>query len=146
MIDLALAKERSGAAASREKMIPQSDGAPGARSAITYYAVVAHAGRKAAWLALMPLTGRTHQLRAHCAAIGHPIIGDRKYAGAVSEVGAADIGEGLHLHARSLDIAHPTRGRLEVTAPLPDHMVRTWEFFEFDKDDDGNPFAELATP
>lgn len=143
MIDLPLAKKRVAGAASPEKMMPQTAGAAEHRPAITYYAVVARAAQKAAWLALLPLTGRTHQLRAHCSAIGHPIIGDFKYGDSGSGTRLAQFGEGLHLHARSLDISHPKRGRLHVTAPLPDHMTRTWEFFEFDQNHDGDPFAEL---
>ncbi len=141
VIDLPLAKGLETGTA-REKMIPQADSAPG-RAAVTYYSVVARVARKGAWLALMPLTGRTHQLRAHCAAIGCPIIGDRKYGPRETDAGLGEIGKGLHLHARSLDIAHPARGRLCVQAPLPDHMMRTWDYFEFDERDAGDPFQEF---
>ncbi len=143
MIDLPLAKERVAGAASPEKMMPQTGRASDGRPAVTYYAVVARAAQKAAWLALLPLTGRTHQLRAHCCAIGHPVVGDLKYGDPSSEIHLTQIGEGLHLHARSLDIAHPKRGRLHVIAPLPEHMAQTWKYFEFDQNDDDDPFVEL---
>ena len=110
----------------------------GAKRATTDYAVIDAAATRAAWVALSPVTGRTHQLRAHMAAIGHPVIGDGKYGGSGQEnLGdgwGAQLGGGvsrkLHLHARSIDLVHPVTGkRLSVTAPLPEHMARTWELF-----------------
>lgn len=125
----------------------------GARRATTDYAVIEAAGSRAAWVALNPVTGRTHQLRAHMAAIGHPVVGDGKYGGNSQEnLGdgwGAQLGGGvsrkLHLHARSLDLAHPTTGRhLRFVAPLPEHMARTWDLFGWrpgDAPDD--PFEAL---
>ena len=55
-----------------------------AQSAVTYYAVVDRAGQKVSWLSLKPVTGRQHQLRAHMAIIGHPILGDEKYPAATA--------------------------------------------------------------
>jgi 23S rRNA pseudouridine955/2504/2580 synthase len=111
---------------------------PGAKRATTDYVVLDAAATRAAWVALSPVTGRTHQLRAHMAAIGHPVVGDGKYGGS----GQENLGEGwgaqlggavsrkLHLHARSIDLQHPVTGRrLFLTAPLPEHMARTWELF-----------------
>ena len=101
------------------------------RPAVTDYRVVERAGRRAAWLALEPLTGRTHQLRAHCALIGTPILGDGKYGGAAAFLEGAGIGERLHLHARTIRLPHPAGGEVTVTAPLPPHMLATWRFFGF---------------
>lgn len=123
-IDLALAKEpgRHG-----ERVQATDDGDP----AITEFAVVERAGRRAAWLELSPLTGRTHQLRAHCAAIGTPILGDGKYGGQEAFLDGTAPARILNLHARALAIPHPAGGILEVEAPLPEHMRATWRFFGF---------------
>ena len=125
----------------------------GAKHATTDYAVLSALGKRAAWVAMVPVTGRTHQLRAHMAELGHPIIGDGKYGGS----GQENLGDGwgamlggavsrkLHLHARSLTIRHPVTGaNLTITAPLPEHMERTWEFVQWDpRDVPEDPFEEL---
>ena len=104
-----------------------------------------------AWLALSPRTGRTHQLRVHCAEILHcPILGDKKYPAESDPMETAGFGAGLHLHARSLSLPHPggagaRRARLVVVAPLPPHMASTWQHLGFDPGTDGDPFAELNT-
>jgi 23S rRNA pseudouridine955/2504/2580 synthase len=138
-IDLALAK-----IAGRGGERVHADAEEG-RHAVTYYRVIENAGSQASWLALMPVTGRTHQLRAHCAAIGTPILGDGKYGVAAAHLAGLPGSRRLHLHARSLSIPHPLCGRLEVTAPLPPHMRRTWEFFGF-AGDAKDPFADLELP
>jgi 23S rRNA pseudouridine955/2504/2580 synthase len=115
------------------------------RRAVTYYRVIDSAGTQASWLALMPVTGRTHQLRAHCAAIGTPILGDFKYGEAAAHLAGVPGSRTLHLHARSLLLPHPLGGTLEITAPLPPHMRRTWDFFGFSGDVE-DPFAELDLP
>ncbi len=148
MIDLPLMKERAQAGEDfRERVIPADRHHPDSKKAISYYAVVQQAAETAAWLALMPLTGRTHQLRVHCAAIGTPLVGDLKYGGdkaALSITGGMDAETPrLHLHARSINIAHPSGGRLHVQADLPSHMAESWAFLEWDTSDDGDPFAEL---
>lgn len=102
------------------------------KSAKTEYRVIENAGRKAAWVLLRPHTGRTHQLRVHCAAIGTPIVGDGKYGGAESRLDGVPGSDRLHLHARSITIPHPAGGNLTVTAPLPPVMVKTWQFLGFD--------------
>jgi 23S rRNA pseudouridine955/2504/2580 synthase len=138
-ISLALAKTpgRGG-----ERVRPDAEDG---RHAVTYYRVIDNAGNQASWLALMPVTGRTHQLRAHCAAIGTPIVGDGKYGAGAAHLAGLPGSRRLHLHARSLSLPHPLGGTLRVTAPLPPHMRQTWDFFGFD-DDAKDPFADLELP
>ena len=106
----------------------------GAARAITDYRTLDHAGRKLAWLELRPLTGRTHQLRVSCAAIGAPILGDVAY-GEPREAGNTALVDGfpalLHLHARRLSLPHPAGGRLTVEAALPPHMAETFRTLGF---------------
>lgn len=105
-----------------------------AMHATTHYSVIDQVARKAAWVSLKPVTGRQHQLRAHMHMIGHPIVGDNKYEGDVN-MPAENIDKKLHLHARRLIIPHPKTGaKIDVTAPLPEHMRRTWETLGFDAD------------
>jgi 23S rRNA pseudouridine955/2504/2580 synthase len=128
------------------------DKTPDAKRATTDYAVLASLGSRLSWMALVPVTGRTHQLRAHMAEIGHPIAGDGKYGGS----GQENLGDGwgaqlggeisrkLHLHARSIRFAHPITGQeVTITAPLPEHMARTWKTLEWrEADVPEDPFAE----
>ncbi len=103
-----------------------------AMHATTHYSVVDRVGRKAAWVSLKPVTGRQHQLRAHMALIGHPIVGDNKYGGD-TDLPAEQMVPQLHLHARRLVLPHPfTGGKIDVTAPLPEHMETTWELLGLD--------------
>lgn len=103
-----------------------------AMHATSHYAVIDRAAHKAAWVSLKPVTGRQHQLRAHMHMIGHPIVGDNKYGGDVN-MPAENIDKKLHLHARRLVIPHPKTGaKIDVTAPLPEHMRRSWELLGFD--------------
>lgn len=139
-----------------EKMIAvhpaKIEATEGAKRATTDYALLDALGSRAAWVALVPITGRTHQLRAHMAEIGHPIVGDGKYGGS----GQENLGDGwgaqlggeisrkLHLHARSISFDHPITGkRITLTAPLPDHMKRTWKTLGWAESDvPADPFAE----
>lgn len=127
--------------ASLEKMRVARHGEEDARHSVTYYAVVDKVGSRLAWLSMKPVTGRTHQLRAHAEAIGHPIIGDPKYGSKpAKDPSRTDplraVPEGverkLHLLARRLVLPHPRGGTLDVTAPLPPHMQRSFDLFGFD--------------
>ena len=106
-----------------------------AMHATTHYSVIDRIAHKAAWVSLKPVTGRQHQLRAHMALIGHPIVGDNKY-GAADVLADSGIEPKLHLHARRLVLPHPFLAgkKIDVTAPLPEHMRRTWELLGLDAD------------
>jgi 23S rRNA pseudouridine955/2504/2580 synthase len=101
------------------------------QTARTRYRVIERAGNRAAFVELQPFTGRTHQLRVHMAAIGHPIVGDGKYAGQESYL-TGSISRKLHLHARRLRIDHPDGGRIDVTAEPPEHFAATLAYLGFD--------------
>jgi 23S rRNA pseudouridine955/2504/2580 synthase len=124
-----------------EKMRPveDEDDEDDAKRAITLFSTIEQAAQRAAWLAMLPITGRTHQLRAHCVAIGTPIVGDGKYGGAEAFL-TGGVSRKLHLHARSIEMPHPEGGLLKVRAPLARHMADTWSLFGFDADDRSDPF------
>jgi len=107
-------------------------GEEGASHAVTYYAVVETAARQLAWLSLKPVTGRTHQLRAHAAHIGHPIVGDPKYFAKENWDLPGGMQNRLHLLARRIVVPHPRGGTIDITAPLPPHMVQSWNLLGFD--------------
>ena len=122
----------------------------GAKRAHSDYAVISNLAQRASWVALTPITGRTHQLRVHMAAIGHPIIGDGKYGGS----GQENLGDGwgaqlggmisrkLHLHARFIRFEHPVTGKaVSFTASLPPHMVQSWSAFQWhEQEAEEDPF------
>jgi 23S rRNA pseudouridine955/2504/2580 synthase len=107
-------------------------GEEGASHAVTYYAVVETAGQQLAFVSLKPVTGRTHQLRAHMAHIGHAILGDAKYFAKENWELPGGIQNRLHLLARRIVVPHPRGGVIDVTAPLPAHMQQTFNLLGFD--------------
>jgi 23S rRNA pseudouridine955/2504/2580 synthase len=127
-IDVALVKARG---PDGDRMRASKDGEEDdEQRAVTQYAVIDKAGQVASWLSLKPLTGRQHQLRAHAHHLGVPILGDNKYGG------DGELPEGvpnrLHLHARRIEFPHPRGGNIDLSAPLPDHMLTTFKLFGFD--------------
>ncbi len=134
-IDAPLAKRQVSAG---ERVVATAEGG---QRAITDYALIESAGRRLSWLALMPRTGRTHQLRAHTASVfGHPVVGDGKYGGEAAF--PAGFEPRLHLHARALELPRPgNKLPLVLTAPLPPHMAAAWRFLGFDVSPAGDDFA-----
>ncbi|MGB3319194.1 MAG: RluA family pseudouridine synthase, partial [Sphingopyxis granuli] len=123
-IDLPLAKQPGSGG---EKMHVDDKGLPSK----SRYRIIERAGNSAAWVELQPLTGRTHQLRVHMAAIGHPIVGDGKYGGKAAFL-TGTISRKLHLHSRRLRIDHPDGGALDISAPVPEHFAASLDALGFD--------------
>src|SRR5450631_3850204 len=109
-------------------------GDEGASHAVTYYAVVETSAQKLAWVSLKPVTGRTHQLRAHMAHIDHAIVGDPKYFNKENWELPGGLQKRLHLLARRIVIPHPRGGVIDVTAPLPPHMLQSWNLLGLEAD------------
>jgi 23S rRNA pseudouridine955/2504/2580 synthase len=125
MIELPIAKQPG---TGGEKMhVDEKEG----QSARTRYRIIEQAGNTTCWVELQPFTGRTHQLRVHMAAIGHPIVGDGKYGGQDAFL-TGTISRKMHLHARRLRVDHPKGGRIDVTAELPRHFAESLEDLGFD--------------
>lgn len=123
-----------------EMMRPADPKEHGAEPAETAFAMVSRAAHRAAWMALRPFTGRTHQLRAHMAAIGHPILGDPKYGDDASRELSGPLK--LQLHARRIELDHPGGGKLIVEAPLSPEMKAGFAHFGFEESEgDEDPFA-----
>jgi len=136
VIELHLAKKGVG---DRELMAPAEPKDVGAQPAHTEYVTVSRAAHRATWMALRPLTGRTHQLRAHMKAIGHSIVGDPKY----NDEKSIELSEGLklQLHARRVSLPHPGGGLLVVEAPISPEMKAGFARFGFDEHEaDVEPF------
>ena len=141
-IDLALRKAGGRGA---ERMTWEGLGKDEGERAVTDFAVLERAGRFAALVAMRPLTGRTHQLRAHMAAIGHPILGDGKYGGAEATLPGMALPRGMMLHARSLDLPHPSgAGRLFIEAEPPPAFAAALDAFGFDPASLPDPFLEAG--
>ncbi len=139
-IDLPLAKQPG--TGGEKMMVDETEHGQAAR---TRYRVIDRAGNRAAWVELQPLTGRTHQLRVHMAAIGHPIVGDGKYGGQEAFL-TGSISRKMHLHARRLRIEHPEGDLLDVTAPLPVHFAASMVQMGFDEADGDLPLEEGLPP
>ncbi len=127
LIELPLAKQPG--SGGEKMMVDQTEHGQPAR---TRYRVIERAGNTTAWVELQPFTGRTHQLRVHMAAIGHPIVGDGKYGGPEAFL-SGSISRKMHLHARRLIIDHPDGTPLDVTAALPDHFAASMAQLGFDE-------------
>jgi 23S rRNA pseudouridine955/2504/2580 synthase len=126
MIELPIAKQPG---TGGEKMhVDEKEGSP----ARTRYRVIEMAGTTTAWLELIPHTGRTHQLRVHLAAIGHPIVGDGKYGGQAAFL-TGNISRKMHLHSRRIRIDHPDGGEIDVQAELPTHFAESLKQLGFDE-------------
>jgi 23S rRNA pseudouridine955/2504/2580 synthase len=124
--------------ADREMMQKAVQSEEGAVHAVTQYAVLSEAAQRAAWVALRPVTGRTHQLRFHMAEIGHAIAGDPKYR--CDRPTPNGLEKALLLHARALRLPHPSGGELKAVAPLPPHMQAAFDQLGFDARDARDPF------
>ena len=143
LIELPLVKKGVG---DRELVVPADPKEFGAEAADTEYVTISRAAKRAAWMALRPLTGRTHQLRAHMKAIGHPILGDPKYTDEKATELTAGMSGGLklQLHARRLTLPHPGGGMLIIEAPLSPDMKAGFAHFGFDEHEaDPEPFDRL---
>jgi 23S rRNA pseudouridine955/2504/2580 synthase len=128
--------------ADREMMVHAEQRDEGAVHAITQYAVISEAAQSAAWVALRPVTGRTHQLRFHMAEFSHAIAGDPKYRS--DRPTPNDLQHQLHLHARALRLPHPSGGQLNVTAPMPPHMRAAFDTLGFEESEARDPFEPFA--
>ena len=126
-----LAKQGTG---DGEQMVVVANGTPGAVHSQSYYSTTDVAGRRFAWVTLKPVTGRTHQLRVHMAELGTPIVGDPRYFNIENWMPAEGLGEGLHLHARRIVLPLRKGQHLDVSAPLPPHMQKSFEALGFDPD------------
>jgi 23S rRNA pseudouridine955/2504/2580 synthase len=136
MIELPIAKQPG---TGGEKMyVDEKEGSP----ARTRYRMIDRVGNRACWLELQPYTGRTHQLRVHLAAIGHPIVGDGKYGGAEAFL-SGTISRKMHLHARRLRVDHPDGGQIDIFAEPPEHIADTLRNLGFQQSEGDLPIDEV---
>jgi 23S rRNA pseudouridine955/2504/2580 synthase len=124
-----LAKQGTG---DGEQMVVVPNGTPRAQHSVSYYSTTDTAARRFAWVTLKPVTGRTHQLRVHMAQLGNPILDDPRYFNIENWEKPDGLGRGLHLHARRISVPLPGGQRLDVSAPLPPHMLQTFAALGFD--------------
>ncbi len=139
--DIKLSLVKRPAPNGQERVRPVAYGESGAMKAVTRFCVTQRAGQNFAWVCFMPLTGRTHQIRAHALAIGHPLVGDPKYYDEKFETGGG-LAKKLHLHAYSIELPHPSGGLFRVEASLNGHMQQSWMLLGFDEKDAEDPFPE----
>jgi len=135
--DIRAALSKSGGAGNEKMELDEKDG----KNAVTRYVTIDHAGKAAAWLALRPITGRTHQLRVHLELIGTPILGDGKYGG--GEAMLNQISGKLHLHAQRLILPHPVRGMIDVQAPPPEHFLASLKHLGFVLGEGASGFEQM---
>jgi len=129
-IDLKIAQRMVRIGKGEQERVVPAEGED-AKKALTDFQTLDEAGHGVSFLAMRPVTGRKHQIRVHCAAIGAPIVGDRKYGGENALI--EGVAPQLHLFCRSMTFPHPKTGKkTTVTAPLDGHMLKTWKFFSFD--------------
>lgn len=126
-----------------EQMVVVENGADGAQHSTSHYSVTDNAAEKFAWVTLKPVTGRTHQLRVHMAQLGTPIVDDPRYFNIENWERPEDLGKGLHLHARRLSLPLRNGQRIDVSAPLPEHMRHTFELLGFDAERYDAQIADL---
>ena len=130
-----------------EKMRKTSDDK--GKLATTYYSVIEALGKKVAWVAFWPRTGRKHQIRVHAQEIDCPLLGDYKYGYKKDLleheiIDLPDLPDMLHLHARRIMFRHPiTNERIDIVAPLDSKMKKTWDYFNFDPNDKTDPFEDI---
>ena len=131
---------KSGGANKERMTVDNKEG----KKAVTEYAVIEHAMEQAAFVAFWPRTGRTHQIRVHAELLGSPILGDEKYGAEHEAIAGVDTASRLHLHAQRIICQHPTRkGTLDIQAPLPPELKKSWKALGFSSSHKSDPFADI---